>query len=48
MPGYFEEDGHRAMLYAEDPDEISFEPQEIWKKTQTETLESYTPKLNST
>jgi hypothetical protein len=32
MPGYFEEDGHRAMLYAEDPDEISFEPQEIWKK----------------
>ena len=48
MPGYFEEDGHRAMLYAEDPVEISFEPQQPAKKTQTETLESYTPKLNST
>ena len=47
MPGYFEEDGHPAMLYAEDPVEISFEPQQSGKNT-NETLESYTPKLNST
>jgi hypothetical protein len=32
MPGYFEEDGHRTMLYAEDPVEISFEPQQSGKK----------------
>jgi hypothetical protein len=34
MPGYFEEDGHRAMLYVEDPDEISFEPQQSAKLRQ--------------
>ena len=33
MPGYFEEDGHRAMLYVEYPDEISFEPQQTAKNT---------------
>jgi hypothetical protein len=33
MPGYFEEDGHRAMLYVKDPDEISFEPQQSAKNT---------------
>jgi hypothetical protein len=32
MPGYFEEDRHRAMLYAEDPVEISFEPQHNLEK----------------
>jgi hypothetical protein len=31
IPGYFEEDGHRAMLYVEDPDEISFEPEQSTK-----------------
>ena len=31
MPGYFEEDGHRTMLYVEDPDEISFEPEQSTK-----------------
>jgi hypothetical protein len=34
MPGYFEEDGHRAMLYVEDPEEISFEPQQTAKLLQ--------------
>ena len=32
MPGYFEEDGHRAVLIAEDPVEISFEPQQSGQK----------------
>ena len=32
MPGYFEEDGHRAMLNAEDPIDISFEPQQSGTK----------------
>jgi hypothetical protein len=31
MPGYFGEEGHRAMLYVKDPDEISFEPQQTAK-----------------
>jgi hypothetical protein len=34
MPGYFEEDGHRTMLYVEDPDEIRFEPQQTAKLRQ--------------
>jgi hypothetical protein len=31
MPGYFGEEGHRAILYVEDPEEISFEPQQTAK-----------------
>ena len=42
MPGYFEEDGHRAMLHAEDPDEISFEPQEIWKSLTAQMFLNFT------
>jgi hypothetical protein len=38
MPGYFEEDGHRTMLYVEDPDEISFEPQQAAKLHQLRGL----------
>ena len=34
MPGYFVEDGHRAMVYVEDPNELNFEPQQFEKLRQ--------------
>jgi hypothetical protein len=34
MPGHFVEDGHRAMIYVPDPDEISSEPQQLAKLRQ--------------
>ena len=51
MPGYFGEEGHRAILYVEDPEEISFEPQQTAKnitwnarKLQAQTWDSLTRK----
>eukprot|EP00242_Pyramimonas_sp_CCMP2087_P003360 CAMPEP_0198232398 /NCGR_PEP_ID=MMETSP1445-20131203/115710_1 /TAXON_ID=36898 /ORGANISM="Pyramimonas sp., Strain CCMP2087" /LENGTH=474 /DNA_ID=CAMNT_0043913069 /DNA_START=717 /DNA_END=2137 /DNA_ORIENTATION=- len=34
MRGYFAEDGHRSLIYVQDPDEISFEPQQSAKLRQ--------------